>query len=180
MSATYLLASLPTLELGVEAPFSLEELRRRCEGIAGVDLNDFEAVIAGTPGSHPFTVAYANVLTEIKNITATARASKWSDVRISERSYSGCHAHLSQKITDAMNIQNPLERELALEGIRWQMIDELAGLQYYSEAKIYAYILKLQINNRLAALKVEAGKAAVEDFIKTNDLQVANQGSDGQ
>lgn len=180
MSATYLLASLPTLELGVEAPFSLEELRRRCEGIAGVDFKDFEAVIAGTPGSHPFTVAYANVLTEIKNITAAARASKWSDVRISERSYSGCHAHLSQKITDAMGIQNPLERELELERIRWQMIDELAGQEYFSEAKIYAYVLKLQINNRLSALKVEAGKAAVEEFIKMNDLQVSSQGSKGQ
>jgi len=179
MSATYLLASLPTLELGVEAPFSVEELRRRCEGIAGVNFNDFDAVAAGNPGSHPFTVAYANVLLEIKNITAAFRASKWSDVRISERSCSGCHVDLHRKISEAMNIQNPLERELALESARWQMIDELAGMGYFSEAKIYAYILKLQINNRLAALKVEAGNAAVEDFIKANDLQGDNQSGVG-
>jgi len=174
MSATYLLASLPTLELGAEAPFSMEELRRRYEGIAGVNFKDFDATISGTPGSHPFTVAYANALTEMKNITAAARASKWDDVRVSERSCTGCHVYLRQKIMDAMNIQNPLERELALERARWQMIDELAGMEYFSEAKIYAYILKLQINNRLAALKIEAGKAAVNEFIKANDQEVSN------
>jgi len=178
MSATYLLSSLPTLELGGEAPFSVEELRRRCEGIDGVNLNDFDAVAAGTLSSHPFAVAYANVLTEIKNLTAAFRASKWesNDVRVSERPYFGCHVDLRQKVSDAMNIQNPLDRELALERARWQIADELAGIDYFSEAKIYAYIVKLQIVNRLAALNIEAGKAAVESVIKANDREVANEG----
>ncbi|MCL2282234.1 MAG: hypothetical protein FWC26_02840 [Fibromonadales bacterium] len=175
MSATYLLASLPTLELGGEVPFSVEELRRRFEGLTGVNLNDFDAVASGTSGSHPFTVAYLNALTEVKNLTAAFRASKWKDVRVSERSSPCCNMDLRRKITEAMNIQNPLEMELAIEAVRWQMIDELAGMDYFSEAKVYAYVLKLQINNRLAALKIEAGKAAIEDFIRANDLQVANQ-----
>jgi len=176
MSATYLLSSLPTLELGGEAPFPMEELRRRCEGIDGVSLSDFDAVVAGNPGSNSFTRDYANVLTEIKNTTATLRASKWEgdSVRVSERSHSGYHVDLHQKIAEAMSIQNPLERELALEKARWQIADELAGIDYFSEEKIYAYIVKLQINNRLAALNEEAGKAAVENFIKANDREVAN------
>lgn len=175
MSVIYLLSSLPSLEFGGEAPFPVEELRRRYEGIEGVSLSDFDAVVAGTQGSHPFTVDYANVLTEIKNITAAARAAKWEsgEAKVSERSYMGCHVALRQKLAEAMNIQNPLERELALERARWQMADELAGIDHFSEAKIYAYIVKLQINNRLASLNVEAGKAAVEDFIKANDQEVA-------
>jgi len=178
MSVTYLLSSLPTLELGAEAPFSVEELRRRCEGIDGVDINDFDAVATGILGRHPFTVDYANVLTEIKNLTAAFRASKWesNDVRVSERPYLGCHVDLRQKIADAMNIQNPFDREFALERARWQIADELAGIDYFSEAKIYAYIVKLQIINRFAALNSEAGKAAVEDVIKANDREVANEG----
>jgi hypothetical protein len=177
MSATFLLSSLPTLELGAEAPFSVEELRRRCEGTDGISLSDFDAVIAGYSGSHPFTVNYSNVLKEIKNTTAALRASKWEgeNIRVSELSYSGCHVDLHQKIAEAMNIQNPFEREIALERARWQITEELAGVDYFSEAKVYAYVVKLQINNRVACLNEEAGKAAVEDFIKANDREeVAN------
>jgi len=177
MSAIFLLSSLPTLELGAEVLLSLEELRRRCEGIDGVDLSDFDAVVAGSPGSHSFTIDYANALTEIKNATAAIRASKWEgeNIRVSERSYSDYHVALHQKIAEAMNIQNPYERELALERARWQIVEELAGIDYFSEAKIYAYVVKLQINNRISGLSEGAGKAAVEDFIKANDQQeVAN------
>jgi len=176
MSAAYLLSSLPSLELGVAAPFSVEEFRRQCDGINGVNLNDFDAVVAGTLGLHPFTVAYSNALTEIKNATATFRASKWEgeNIRISERSYSGYHVNLHQRLADAMNIQNPFEREMAFERARWLIVEELAGIDYFSEAKVYAYIVKLQINNRLAQLTEEAGKAAVENFIKANDQEVSN------
>ena len=176
MSATFLLSSLPSLELGAVAPFSVEEYRRRCDGIEGVNLSDFDAVVAGIAGSHPFTEDYANALTEIKNATAVLRASKWEgeNIRISERSYSGYHVNLHQKLADAINIQNPLEREMAFERARWQIVDELAGIDYFSEAKIYAYIVKLQINTRLARLNEEAGKAAVENFIKANDQEVSN------
>jgi len=173
MSAIFLLSSLPTLELGAEAPFSVEELRRRCEGTRGVNLNDFDAVVAGYPGLHPFTINYANALTEIKNTTAAMRAPKWEgeNIRVSERFYSNYHVDLHQKITEAMNIQNPLEREIALERARWQIAEELAGVTYFSEAKVYAYLVKLQINNRISGLSEEAGKAAVEDFIKANDRE---------
>jgi hypothetical protein len=176
MSATFLLSSLPVLELGAAAPFSVEEYRRRCDGVEGLNLGDFDAVAAGVAGSHPFTLDYANVLTEIKNATAALRASKWEgeNIRLSERSYSGYHVNLHQKLSDAMNMQNPLEREIALERARWFVAEELAGIDYFSEAKIYAYIVKLQINNRLAQLNEEAGKAAVENFIKANDHEVSN------
>ncbi|MDR2593252.1 MAG: DUF2764 domain-containing protein [Fibromonadaceae bacterium] len=176
MSATFLLSSLPSLELGAVAPFSVEEYRRRCDGVEGVNLSDFDAVVAGVAGSHQFTADYANVLAEIKNATAALRASKWEgeNIRISERSYSGYHVDLHQKLSDAINIQNPLEREIAFERARWQIVDELAGIDYFSEAKIYAYIVKLQINNRLAGLNEEAGKTAVENFIKANDHEVSN------
>jgi hypothetical protein len=178
MSATYLLSSLPTLELGAEVPFSVEEYRRRCEGTEGINLSDFDAVAAGTAGSHPFTIAYASVLTEIKNCTAVVRAAKWEgeNIRVAERSYSAYHVDLRQKIADAMNIQNPFDCELALEKARWQIVEEMAGTDYFSEAKIYAYIVKLQINNRLAKLNDEVGRMVIENFIKTNDHEVANQG----
>jgi len=176
MSVAYLLSSLPSLELGMVAPFSVEEYRRRCDGMGGVNLSDFDAVVAGVAGSHPFTTKYANVLIEIKNATAAFRASKWEgeNIRISEHSYLGYHVNLHQKLAEAINIQNPLEREIAFERARWQMVDELAGIEYFSEAKAYAYIVKLQINNRIASLNEDAGKTAVENFIKANDQKVSN------
>jgi len=180
MSAAYLLSSLPSLELGAPPPFSVEEFDRMCDVVYGVEINvslrDFDAVVAGVPGTHPFTVAYANALIQMKNAIAAFRASKWEgeNLKFSERLYSGYHVGLQQKIADAMNIQNPLEREIAFERARWQIVDELAGISYFSEAKVYAYIVKLQINNRLAQLTEEAGKAVVENFIKANDQEVSN------
>ncbi|MDR0517263.1 MAG: DUF2764 domain-containing protein [Fibromonadaceae bacterium] len=175
MSAPYLLSSLPTLELGAQAPFTPEEYRHQCEGIEGLNLGDLDAVAIGIAGSHPFTVAYANALLEIKSTTAAMRASGWEgeNIRVSERSYAGCHVDLQQKIIEACNIKNPYEREVALEKARWQIVEELAGIGYFSEAKIYAYIIKLQINNRLAGLSDEQGKANIEEFIKANDREVA-------
>lgn len=175
MSAVFLLSSLPTLELGAEAPFSIEECRHRFEGIEGVNPDDFDAVINGVCGSHQFTIDYANALIEIKNITAAMRASKWEDehIKITERPYSGCHVILKQKIADALNLSNPLEREMELERIRWELVEELAGIDYFSEAKVYAYVAKLQINNRFSGLNEEAGKAVIEEFIKANDHEVA-------
>jgi len=144
--------------------------------MGGLNLSDFDAVAAGVPGSHPFTKAYANALTEIKNATAAFRASKWEgeNIRISERSYAGYHVNLHQKLADALNMQNPFEREIAVERAHWQITEELAGIECFSEAKIYAYIVKLKINNRLAGLSEEAGKTAVENFIKANDHEVSN------
>ncbi|MDR2580758.1 MAG: hypothetical protein LBC85_07175 [Fibromonadaceae bacterium] len=175
MSVTFLLSSLPTLEFGVAAPFSIADYRHRCETIDGVSLGDFDAVEAGTPGSHQFTISYANALTEIKNATASFRATKWEgeNIRVSERSYSGCHVALRQKIADACNMKNPFEREMALGLALWQIVEELAGLSYFSEAKAYAYIVKLQINNRLASFNDKLGKQVIEEFIKANDREVA-------
>ncbi|GHV16568.1 hypothetical protein AGMMS49938_16690 [Fibrobacterales bacterium] len=171
MSATYILSSLPTLEFGAKPPFSVSEYRYKCEGMDGVNLSDFDSVAEGVAGEHPFTRDYANALTEIKNATAALRASKWEgeNIRVTERSYLGYHNDLRQKLAEAINIQNPYERELALEKARWQITEELTGVEYFSEAKIYAYIVKLQINSRLSAFNNEQGKEAIEDFIKAND-----------
>jgi hypothetical protein len=168
MSVVFLLSSLQTLELGGEAPISVEEYRCRCEVIPSIKMKDFDAVAAGIPASHSFTVAYSNALTEFKNATAFFRASKWEgqNIRVSERSHSGYHVSLRQKILEACNIQNPYERELALARALWQMVEELAGRAYFSEANAYAYIVKLQINSRLASLNNELGKKAIEEFIQ--------------
>jgi hypothetical protein len=167
MSIVFLLSSLPTLEPGGEAPLSVEEYRSRCECISSISLSDFDAVATGAPGSHPFTVAYSNALAEIKNATALFRASKWEgqNIRLSERSHSGYHVSLRQKIAEACSIQNPFERELALSITLWKMLEELAGMAYFSKANAYAYIVKLQINSRLASLSNELGRQAIEEFI---------------
>jgi len=174
MSVAFLLSSLPSLEFGASAPLSVADYRARCECINGINLKDFDAVEAGIPGSHSFTLAYSNALTEFKNVTAFYRASKWEgeDIRIQERSISDYHVDLRKKITEACGEKNPLKREAALEQVRWQMAEELAGMGYFSEAKAYAYIIKLQINSRLSSLSDELGKKAIEEFINANDQEV--------
>jgi hypothetical protein len=57
----------------------------------------------------------------------------------------------------AMAMDNPLEAEFFLDKARWDAIDALQGLQYFSRNTIYAYLLKLLLLERRSAFKTEEG-----------------------
>jgi hypothetical protein len=56
-------------------------------------------------------------------------------------------------------IESPLEAELFLDQARWNAIEALQGLQYFSANTIYAYLLKLFLMERRSLFKVEEGFA---------------------
>jgi hypothetical protein len=59
----------------------------------------------------------------------------------------------------AMTMDSPLEAEMYLDKARWDFIDSLEGLDHFSENAIFAYHLKLSINERYCKFKEDEGFA---------------------
>ena len=57
----------------------------------------------------------------------------------------------------AVLIESPLEAELFLDQARWNTIETLQGLNYFTANTMYAYFLKLLLMERRALFKVEEG-----------------------
>jgi hypothetical protein len=55
--------------------------------------------------------------------------------------------------------ESPLEAEIFLDKARWNAIEYLEGIDYFSRNTIYAYLLKLLILERYGAFKEEVGFA---------------------
>jgi hypothetical protein len=59
----------------------------------------------------------------------------------------------------AAAIESPLEAEIFLDRARWNAVESLQGINYFSENTIYAYLLKLLLMERRQAFKTEEGFA---------------------
>ena len=59
----------------------------------------------------------------------------------------------------AVLIESPMEAELFIDQARWNVIENLQGLQYFSSSTIYGYLLKLLLMERRALFRVEEGFA---------------------
>ena len=55
-----------------------------------------------------------------------------------------------------MDVEDPLERELALDRHRWALLDEMAAAPPFGVQAVFAYALKLRIVEKWAALSDEA------------------------
>jgi len=173
-NAIYLAASLPMLQFGEPPPFRVDEFCFRCQGVMSEnELADLIAILQGKPGSHSFTIAYHACDTQIRNATAKIRATSWgAEARYQERMHSGFDVALSRKVSEAMGKGNPLEREEDLARARWWVADELAGYGEFSMAHVYAFAVKLQINERFSSFDAEVGKSVIEKAIQANDRAV--------
>ena len=58
---------------------------------------------------------------------------------------------------NALLIESPLEAELFLDKARWDAIDNLQGLDVFSDAAMYAYLLKLLLMERRVGFNAEDG-----------------------
>jgi hypothetical protein len=174
-NAIYLAASLPLLQFGEQPLFRLEDFLFRCQGVLSAEeyLN-LKCVVNGEPGNHAFTVAFHACDTQIRNATAKARVAQWGgEARYTERMHAGFDVALSRRVAEAMAKSNPLEREEDLDRARWWAADQLAGYEGMSLATIYAFAVKLKINERYAALNDADGKLAIENVIQANDRAAA-------
>lgn len=170
-SPSYLMASLPMLNLGDVPPLSLSEFRNRCEGVLdALELEALDALLAGEECDDEFVTAYQSREIQMKNVSGKLRAQVWGpEVRFTERSFSGYDVTFAKMIQDAFSKSSPIEKEQEIDRARFWLVDALAGVGEGTVKHVYAFAVKLQICERWARLSNEAGDEAVIKVINAND-----------
>ena len=179
-SPSYLMASLPMLEMGDVPPLSMEEFRHRCIGvleeseIAALDalLDDGDCEEC----DDEFVRAYKAHEIQMKNVSGRLRAAAWGpDVRFTDKSFPGYDVTFAKMIQDAFAKSNPIEKEQDIDKARFWLVDSLAGVGEGTVKHVFAYAIKLKIFERWARLTEAAGDCAVLNVINANDPAYAGK-----
>ncbi len=117
------------------------------------------ALLDDTASSNPFVTAWRDADGQIRNAIAIERARR-RGLTASETPklpVQGCSVMTAQAVSAAFQDPNPLKREIAFAHLRWTILDDLQGVQPISENVLYAYAIKLRINEELLAVDAEKG-----------------------
>lgn len=173
MSYEYLIASLPAL-ITLDSPaLPAEEFASMCESqLAARDQQTLaQAMHAPAPpdeAKHHFVARWRDRETQLRNACARIRASRRKvDVIRAIRPLGDFSPSLEDAVEQAFDQQSPLEREKALDRIRWNALEELAGPAPFSFDHILAYALKRRIAERWQAMDQDRGNARVDELVKT-------------
>ena len=154
MNYYYFAATLPMLSLDTPPPLSLDQFRARCsEFLAPADSAALADVLdPARPTDAAFVKAWRARDAELRNAIARHRATRRRvDPAPHLRETPDYDLRIEKAVFDALIKPTPIERELALDRLRWELADELAGHNAFSERAILAYGLKLQMVERWAA-----------------------------
>lgn len=165
-------------------PFDVDAFRLSCEPHLTAD--QFEqlcCVLDGTPCATGQGARWWAREVQIRNALARHRASAWNaDASAYERSFSGFDVSLDRAVNAALNKENPLESERALDEARWAMLEEMAQEDAFGFCAVLAYAGKLRLAARWAKMDREQGESRVSDLIdgfvaqeeRLNELANAN------
>jgi hypothetical protein len=176
MSCYYLIASLPALSFMKAPVIATEAFLSACEAqlakkdAAAADWLCQNPNPASHPPPHPFVTDWLDRDTQIRNSVARARAARRkTDASASIRPHNGFDVVIDETVEAAFDHSSPLEREQALDQLRWTLLDELAGVDPFSVNVVLAYAVKLQIANRWAELDSEAALKRIGSALETAD-----------
>jgi len=173
MSYHYLISSLPGITPGDKPALSMDEFLSNCR--AQLSQQDCAALdslldIDSPAANHSFVKKRLARETQLRNATARQRAARRSKDAVDFiRPHSGFDVAIENRVEEAFNISNPLEREKAIDRIRWGFLDELAGTEPFSINVILAYALKLQIAERWAAMNPQLGQEKIVKAIERTE-----------
>ena len=173
MNLEYFIASLPMLLPGQPAVLSVEDFRSSCaSSLEGSLAAAVESIFEGTPSNHAFVRAWRDSENLLRNSIARRRASRLGVTDVPQLPASGADTSIDPAVASAFDEVNPLRREVALDKIRWRIVDELQGVDPFSENVVLAYAVKLIIANRLVRLDSQKG---LENFDKLTDAGSAER-----
>jgi hypothetical protein len=157
----YLVASLPTLELTTAPRISSAELLASSEGVLRPDdREDLRAVLEDRPRDvHVAALGrYLDAETQLRNHVARLRAAHvGASFDAGEHPVVGYDARCASVAERAMESDDPRERELALDRLRWTLLDELAVSPPFGLQAVLAYGLKLRLAEKWTAMDEAEG-----------------------
>lgn len=169
MNYYFLIASLPLLKLEETPPLTVEKFRRQCEDhLTAVDLKALDNLLSGKPSSplHRFVEEWIERETRLRNALVRLRALRsGDDPEAFVRATSGYDSYTEKAAAEAMARPHPAERELELDRFRWNVIEELAGLDPFAVDVVLAYGLKLNLVWRWVRLSEAKGHEVVKKIV---------------
>ena len=171
MAFYYLAASLPALSIEGPVPIGRERFLEACAPeLPARALADVVMLLEGREreASHAWIRAWVNRDTQLRNALARLRSAK-ADVDEAPylREHEGFEVFLEKSAAEIMGRPNPLERELALDRLRWKMAESMAAFEPFGLPAIFSYALRLRIALRWSGLTPDRGREAVRKLIDT-------------
>ena len=164
MNLDYFIASLPMLMPGHPPGITVAAFRVACaEHLSGRLRAAVEALLDDQAYPHPFVAAWHRHETGLRNAIARRRAARLgADVQPWLRPGGDDETRISHGVAAAFEQPDPLQRERALNRLRWQAAEALQGIQPLTPEVLLAYAVKLRLLERGQALDAAAGRRRLD------------------
>ncbi len=169
MNYYFLVSSLPLLQLGIPPPITPKTFLIACEtNLPPEDLETMRDLLVsdGAHSNHPFACEWRDRETELRNESAHIRARNRSlgpEAWIHPQQ--GARVYIQSAVAGAFQSTNPLDRERALDRLRWTILDDLTGLNPFGIESVFSYGLRLRLATRWARFDPEAGSVLLEEAV---------------
>ncbi len=162
----YMIASLPSLTFDAPPPIGAAEFIELCrENLPAGLASAAVALVEGGECSHAWAAEWKRVETLLRNAVVRQRAvRRGSEAAGYYREAEGVDLRIERGVEGAFQSGDPLQRERALDLLRWQLIEELQGLDPLGQRVILGYALKLKMILKWAERTAEAGDAAAAEL----------------
>lgn len=172
MAYYFLIASLPNVQIGDAPPFSTEAYVDYCaQWIPRHEQELLRKVLLNAPNiaSSRLYETWNNIEIQLRNAIVRQRAHKLGvDAKEYLQPHDGFSGTIEELVTDAFTRNDPIELEQELDRARWQMAEELIGLDPFCFEKVLAYGIQLKIIERWNRMDVHIGKEKLEAVISAN------------
>ena len=168
MSVPYLIASLPALSPDAAPALSIAEFRAACASALSASQSAVvDALLDGAPCGDAFVRSWRDVDAQIRNAAVRKRAARRGvDPTPFVRPTSGCDIAAQQGAEAAFALADPMQRERALDRVRWTALDNLQGPQPMTFEAVLAYAVRLQIATRWSKCDQSKGDAFLDNLAK--------------
>ena len=172
MSYYYLIASLPLLSLDQDIPFTPDQFVSASQHLLSErDRQDMLHILEGHPERCNDTGVQEYVQRDIQlqNAIVRHRARKRSiEAHPFLKDFTGYDVYIENSIARIMTMDNPLEREIAIDRLRWEILDSCTSREPFGVSLLFAFLIKLKIALRWTLLKEETGVDKLDELIQTN------------
>lgn len=176
----YLASSLLPLRWGSRPPLSSADFLAQCEGqLSAGELAALRAVTLHPPAEREPRGAEARWHDwdgYVRNLLAAARAARLRrDPAPMLRPERDVFPGDRREIEELLANDNPLERERALDQLRWRQLEDLEGGHLFDSDRLTIYRLKLLLLEKWAGFDAETGENNWAELVEAGTRQATEQ-----